>query len=175
MFVDRGAVQLRVVSPLARPAASSGMLRLLALAGSYCALLHAGGPVDLRGDVHLRRDLPPWGAGPGGASSRPTPPPQGSGPGVASSRCTPLDERGLSVAIVLGRGDASSARRHVRSLAKRKLPDEKRGDERDGDDGQPGQENRMQRVGQAVPYAGGDHRRQVSELRWLEHRTGAGR
>src|SRR5712692_5037079 len=159
MFVDRGAVQLRVVSPLARPAASSGMLTLLALAGSYCALLQAGRAVDLRGDVHLRRDLPPWGAGPGGASSR----------------CTPLDERGLSGAIVLGRGDASSARRHVRSLAKRKLPDEKRGDERDGDDGQPGQENRMQRVGQAVPYAGGDHRRQVSELRWLEHRTGAGR
>ncbi len=45
---------------------------------------------SLRGDVPLRGDLPPQGAGPGGASFRRTSLPQGAGPGEASSRRAPL-------------------------------------------------------------------------------------
>src|SRR5438094_7748657 len=60
----------------------------------------------------------------------------------------------------------------VGGLAEGQLPDEEGGEERDGDDRHAGQEYRVEGVRQAVAHPQLHRRRQVRELRGIEHGRG---
>src|SRR5207249_9453476 len=66
-------------------------------------------------------------------------------------------------------GPRLPAGRDVGGLAEGPLLDEEGGEERDGDDRHTGQEHRVEGVGQAMADAQLHRRRQVRELRWIEH------
>src|SRR5207244_11253235 len=72
----------------------------------------------------------------------------------------------------------AAARGDVGRLAQRQLPDQKGRHQRDRDDRDAGNENRMQRVREAVADAGFDRGWEVGELGWIENgfcTAGAGR
>src|SRR5438034_5878128 len=85
----------------------------------------------------------------------------------------PISARSCVSSFSGGSGEPPAGR-HVNRLPKRKLLDEQRRQEGNGDDRHPGEEDRMEGIGEPVPDANLDRGRQVCQLRGIENRRRGG-